>query len=246
MKFFDCNICFGAAMRPAMKQTETAEALLEEMDFCGIDDALVLHAATRDDFAGVGNRLVVEGTKAHRRLHPSWAILPPQTEELSETITQFLKNMRKHGVWALRAFPKEHRFLLNDTTFHDLFDEMERSHVPLILDGDWAMIEQLLRERPKLTVVALQLSNHGQDRMFRPLVEKYANFHLDTGKYQCDGGIAAFCKKYGPERLLYGSGFPAMPLGPGKLEILHADIPDSEKELIASGNLVRLMKEVRL
>lgn len=246
MKFFDCNVCFGAAMKPAMKQQETAEELLEEMDFCGIDETLVFHAAMRDDFAGVGNLLAVEGTREHRRLHPSWAILPPQTEELSTTVTQFFKAMRRHGVWALRAFPKEHRFLLNDTTFHEWFDEMERARVPLVLEGDWAMIGQLLSERPQLTVIGIQLSNHGQDRMFRPLIEKYPNFHVDTGKYQCDGGIAAFCRKYGPERLLYSSGFPELPMGAGKLMVLHADIPDSEKEHIAGGNLTRLMKEVRL
>ncbi len=52
MRFFDCNVCFGAAMRPALKQKETAEDLLEEMDFCHVDDALVFHAASRDDFPG--------------------------------------------------------------------------------------------------------------------------------------------------------------------------------------------------
>jgi len=246
MKFFDCNVCFGPATIPAPKQTDTAEALLEEMDFCEIDEALVFHAAMRDDFAGTGNRLAAKAVQDHRRLHATWAILPPQTAELSHTIEKFFDNMKKNGVWALRAFPQQHRYLLNDTTFHELFDRMEMSRVPLIVPGDWAVVEALLRERPKLTVLAIQPSNHGQDRYFRPLVEKFPNFHVDTGKYQCDGGIEAFCAKYGPERILYGSGFPDMPMGAGMLHVLHADIPDPDKELVAAGNLTRLMKEVRL
>ena len=246
MKFFDCNVCFGAAMRPALKQKETAEELLEEMDFCQIDEALVFHAASRDDFPGTGNRLASEATAKHERLHACWAILPPQTEELAATTEEFFADMRKHGVWALRAFPTEHRYQLNDTTFHDLFDGMEAAHVPLLVPGDWPMVERLLRDRPNLTVIATQPSSHGQDRMFRPLIERFPNFYVDTTQSECDGGIAAFCNKYGPRRLLYGSGFPEHPMGAGMLAILHADISDRERELIAAGNLTRLMKEVRL
>ena len=246
MKFFDCNICFGAAMRPALKQKVTAEELIEEMDFCDVDDALVFHAASRDDHPRVGNRIASEEVKPHTRVHACWSILPPQTEELFTTIEGFFGDMRKHGVWALRAFPAEHRFQLNDITFHELFDRMEMSSVPLLVPGNWPMVEQLLRDRPNLTVIANQPSSHGQDRMFRPLIEHFPNFYVDTTQYEADGGIAAFCKKYGPERMLFGSGFPERCMAAAMVEILHAEIPEPEKELIAAGNLTRLMKEVRL
>ena len=123
---------------------------------------------------------------------------------------------------------------------------MEMSKVPLLVPGDWPMVERLLRDRPNLTVIANQPSSHGQDRMFRPLIERFPNFYVDTTQYEADGGIASFCKKYGPERMLFGSGFPERCMAAAMVEIAHAEIPDSEKELIAAGNLTRLMKEVRL
>lgn len=245
MEFFDCNVCFGPATVPPMKQAETADALLEEMDFSGTAEAIVYHSAQRDDTPAVGNPLTTAEIGGRGRLHPCWSLLPPQTEELG-TIDALLAKMKQHGVRFLRAFPSDHRYLLNGTTFGALFEEMISRSIPLILAGDWALIESLMRDFPRLAVIANQLSNHGQDRFFRPLVERYPRFHVDTTRYECDGGIAAFCRKYGPDRMVFGSGFPDVPMGPGTVQVLHADIPDDAKAAIASGTLRRLAEEVQL
>jgi len=57
--------------------------------------------------------------------------------------------------------------------------------------------------------------------------------------------IQAF-PEYGPERMLFGSGFPDIPFFGGVLTLMHADIPDGAKEAIAGGNLRRLLEEVAL
>ena len=245
MEFFDVNAGFGTPQLAPIKPAETPAVLLEEMDFEGVSEALVYHTAMRDDHPLWGNELVVEATAGHPRLHPTWAILPPQTEELG-TVEEFLAGMKRYGVKALRAFPTPHRYLLNGTTFGPLFEEMRARRIPLIVPGDWPMVEGLLRDFPDLTVIANQLSNHGQDRYFRPLIERYPRFYVDTTRYECDGGIAAFCRKYGPERMLFGSGFPDIPFFGGVLTLMHADIPDGAKEAIAGGNLRRLLEEVAL
>lgn len=245
MDFFDCNVCYGAAMNPPLKQSETADELLEEMDFCGVTEALTYHAAQRDDWPGLGNPLLSDEIEVKARLHPTWAILPPQTEELG-TVDDLFQQMKARGVKALRAFPTHHRYQLNATTFRELFRRMVDCNVPLIVPGDWTMLESLMCDCPELTVLAVQPSNHSQDRFFRPIVERYPNFYVDTTRYQCDGGMAAFCRKYGPGRLVFGSGYPDLPMGAAVLQVLHADLPDSEKEAIAGDNLRRLLGEVQL
>ena len=52
IEFFDCDAGFGRAMVPPMRYAATADELLEEMDFCGIGEALVYHAAMRWVAAG--------------------------------------------------------------------------------------------------------------------------------------------------------------------------------------------------
>ena len=59
-------------------------------------------------------------------------------------------------------------------------------------------------------------------------------------------GVEAFVDSYGPERLLYGSGFPEAYHGGMMLALRHAEISDDAKGEIAAGNLDRLLREVRL
>ena len=99
---------------------------------------------------------------------------------------------------------------------------------------------------PKLTFVVTNHGSWGHDRYFRGLVEKYENLHIDTSRYELDGGIPDFCKKYGPDRILFGSNYPHTNIGGPMLTLAHADISDSDKEAIAGGNLKRLLGRVRL
>ena len=77
-------------------------------------------------------------------------------------------------------------------------------------------------------------------------MERYDNFAVDTSRYELDGGIESIVETYGPERLLFGTQFPETPPGAALLTLLHADISDEDRALIAGGNLARMLEEVRL
>jgi hypothetical protein len=243
--FFDASAGFGVALVPPMKYAETAQDLLREMDRCGVDEALVWHVAMKDDSPVIGNRLLSEAIKGKPRLHGTWALLPFQTGELG-TPQQFLAAMRKNNIRALRAWPSEHRYILNSVTFGEFFEMMVEQSIPILLDPDWGLITSVLRDCPKLTVIAVGHGNWGMDRYFRPLIEKYPNFYLDTSRYELDMGIADLCRKYGPDRLLFATNYPATVMGAPMLTLLHSDIPPEAKQAIASGNLKRMLAGARV
>ena len=85
----------------------------------------------------------------------------------------------------------------------------------------------------------------GEDRRFRPLVERYPNVYVDTAQYLLDGGIEAFVQDYGAERMLYSSGFPRSHFGGMMLALKHARISEEAKAAIAGKNLDRIFAEVR-
>ncbi len=242
MRFFDCNVGFGQPPNAAATVLRTAEELVRELDFCGVAEALVHHTAIRHESAQAGNCLVVDETADHARLHPTWAILPPQTHEFG-TVHEFLADMRRHGVGALRAYPAEHRYLLNGLTFGSLFEELVPRRIPLMVGPHWAALTQLLADFPDLTVIIVGHGDWGDDRYFRPLVARYPRLHLDTSNYQTPDGIADFVGQYGHERLVYGSGFPPFQMGGALLTLARADISDEGKEAIAGENLRRLLRE---
>ena len=95
-------------------------------------------------------------------------------------------------------------------------------------------------------MIALQQTNHGQDRYFRPLLEAYAHLVIATSRYECDGAIPELCARYGAQRLVFGTGYPDVPMGGAVLALLHCGLPEGDVVAIAGGNLERLLQEVDL
>ncbi|MGC9318610.1 MAG: amidohydrolase family protein [Armatimonadota bacterium] len=253
MELFDCNCWYGVPRSPPTAVAETPEALLGEMERAGVARALVRNAAIFEESPEVGNRLTAEAARCEPRLEPAWGILPPHTGELGE-VDDFLDAMREAGVRALWAYPEKHRYLLSAAAMGGLLEEMQSRGIPLFLHrrempgnlDTYRLAHELLADFPELHMVIVAHGSWGEDRLFRPLMERYRSFMVDTSRYELDGGIEDLCRAYGPRRLLLGTNFPETPMGGPVLTLLHARISDEERELIAGGNLRRMLEEVRL
>lgn len=244
LRLFDCHTLMGMSIKPPLAPALTAEDLLLEMDRCGVDEALVNSDAAELSSPLATNRQIAEACAPHARLHPVWNILPAQTGEME--LAGLFTGMKEHGVRTLRANPSENRFLLNGITFSPLFEAMTERRIPLFLQSDWPRITGLLNEFPKLTVIATDIGSWGTDRYFRPLLDRFENFCVEISSYELDGGIKALVEKYGPGRVLFGSGFHRLPMAGAALMLRNLDINDECKALIAHGNIERLLKETQL
>ena len=129
------------------------------------------------------------------------------------------------------------------------FQPMTEHRIPFFLSvargADWQIAYNLLKEFPELVCVICDHGCWGEDRRFRPLLERYPNVYVDTAQYLLDGGIESLVTDYGPRRLLFGSGFPECYIGGMMLAIKHANISEDAKVAIASGNLERILREVK-
>ncbi|MGD9497254.1 MAG: amidohydrolase family protein [Armatimonadota bacterium] len=253
MELFDCNCWYGVPKTPIVAPAETVDVLVREMQRAGIGRALVRNAAIWEESPEVGNALTSADCACDERLQAAWGILPPHTGELGE-VGEFLTAMRAAGVRALWAYPAKHRYLLNATTMGGLVEEMQDRGIPLFLHrrempGSFEVYEladRLLADFPRLHLIITAHGSWGEDRLFRPLMARYPGFAVDTSRYELDGGIEDVCRAHGPERLLFGTNFPETPMGGPMLTLLHAEISDEDRALIAGGNLRRILEEVRL
>jgi predicted TIM-barrel fold metal-dependent hydrolase len=252
--YFDCNVSLGYPAAGVYRPCGTADELLAEMDWVGVDAALVHHTLMREQSPVVGNQALAEAIAGFERLVGSWAILPPQTGELGDAAT-FLASMTAANVRALWAFPEEHRYLLDRPTFGTFLGEVSARRIPLFLPrhaggprppDTWTLVDRLLHEYPELTLVVAAHGPWGEDRYFRPFLEQYPRFHLDISRYELDCGLRELVGRYGPERLLYGSNFPHNAMGGPRLMVASAEIDDDARRAIAGGNLRRLLAEVDL
>jgi uncharacterized protein len=249
MVYFDCNAFMG---RPARREiyppAPGAADILAEMDYCGVEKALVWHAAQLDASPKAGNDLLIEAIQLHPRLYGCLAALPNQAKEFPP-FDDLLESMSRGRIVAIRAFPLDHHFFLNRVAMGWWIEPMVSHRIPLFLSVehgcDWAIVYSLLEEFPDLVCVICDHGCWGEDRRFRPLIERYPHVYIDTSNYLLDGGIEAFVSDYGPDRMLYGSGFPRCHFGGMMLAIQHARISEIARTAIAGGNLERIIQEVR-
>jgi hypothetical protein len=245
LKFFDCNCAFGPYRTRVFRFARTAEELIREMDFSNIEQALVYQTAMRFDHPAVGNELVVQGTRPHPRLRPTWALLPSQTGE-QPPLETLMREMRLQGVRALRLFPDEHRYFLDEITWGDQMAVFMDRRIPLFIRASLDKIAGLLGSFAKLVVVTGSQGANPLDRYAWPLVERFPNLFFETSGYLVDGGIEEFCKRYSAGRLIFGSGFPDNAAGAAMLTLARAEISDTDRRAIAQDNLCRLLEEASL
>ena len=145
----------------------------------------------------------------------------------------------------VRIFPTDHRWELYPAAIGDLFTLFTENHIPVYLSVKamgWDAIYRTMYMFPDLYVIICDCGLWGPDRRIRPLLVNYKHTYFETSEYWAAGSIADTVHAIGPERLLYGSGAPHYVRGSMMLAIKHADISDEAKELIAHGNLERLLQ----
>lgn len=261
MVLFDCNACFGNEMvnhecvnhenfivLEKVDIAKDAKELLKEMDYVDISKSIVWHRSQYELDATAGNeRLMSEIAGYEERLQPSWTILPGITDEQYSPEVLF-PAMKKNGVKVLRAFPVQDRFLLNDVTMGEQLSLLSELKIPLFLSPmtGFEYIYDVLKEFPELTVVLVNIGWWPSARLIYPLLAKYENVYFETGDFSMLHGYEEVCRKFGSERLLFGTNFPTNTMAGSVYSLAKAKITEDEKENIAHGNLERILSGVRL
>jgi len=241
MNFFDCNCQIGRYGVRHPEAFTTADELVREMEYSGIGEALAYHSMAKEYAPSVGNEMLLKEIEG-KPIRPCWVVMPHNTGEMPAP-DELLRLMSQHGVKAVRAFPAAQQFRLSDWCSGPLLDMLEANMIPFFLDMDqtnWEDVAGVLKSHPRLNLVLLRTS-YRIDRYIYPLFERYEGLRIEAATYQVTHGIEEVCTRFGAERLLFGTGLPFTEAGPSIAQITYAEISDEEKQLIASGNLKKLL-----
>ncbi|MBI3865303.1 MAG: amidohydrolase family protein [Planctomycetia bacterium] len=245
LRFFDCTCAVGPYRTRVFRFARTAGELIEEMDFSNIEQALVYHTAMRYDHPVVGNELVLSETAGNPRLLPTWAVLPSQTGE-QPALDGLIRDMQRHGIRALRMFPDDHRYFVDDITWGDQLAVYSERRIPLFVRANLDKVAQLLKSFPDLVIITGSQGSNPLDRYAWPLIEKYPSLIFETSGYIVDAGIEEFVRRYSARRLVFGSGYPDNSSGAAMLALAQDEISTAERQAIAADNLRRLLAEALL
>lgn len=242
VSFFDCNCMVGRRSAPRQENNLSVEGLIEELDRAGIDGALAVHAAAKEYDPLIGNAALSDLCSKHDRFVPCYVVLPEHTGEMPSG-DDLLRYFEAGGARAARLYPREHSFGLEETWSGGLLGCLEEARVPVLIDLDqtsWQEIGGVLSHHPSLILLVTR-TGYRIDRWVYPLLARYPGLRLETANYELHRSIEAVTERFGPERLVFGTGLPIWDAGGAIGHVMYAGIDDCAKARIAGLNLRSLL-----
>ena len=251
---FDAHCVVGRHLKLYPGGLHTPDDLLTEMDHFGIAEALVLDSLSREHHPADGNARILDIAAASPRLHPAWAALPPGIAEDQPEPDQLVRQMRAHHVGVLFLFSGHYCFPLADWCIDDLLAPLADARVPVVINPNpfghtglatdqtpWNDLVALCRRWPTLPVIVSEHRIRSSQRTLYRALDACPNLRIELSGYWLSRGIEYISRRWGADRLLFGTNWPtfgqAMTLAP----LTCAEIDPAAKRRIAGDNLRELM-----
>jgi predicted TIM-barrel fold metal-dependent hydrolase len=242
--FFNIN---GSIGRGAYEVPDfpTAQSFVEHLDYLGIDRSLVWHISARDLRPMQGNqRLLREIAEAglEKRLLPAFIITPACFYEYG--VLDYLREQFRTGrVRALRITPERSRFPIRE--IERVLGALAQFEPVLLWDCSSNVVdirdtEYLARTFPQVAFVMAQKMWPGFAGVL-DLMWRCPNVYVDTSWLHMRDILGLLTDNFGATRMLFGVGYKAH-YGAAIAALAHAPLTDDQRELIAHGNIERLLK----
>ncbi|MHC4872529.1 MAG: amidohydrolase family protein [Planctomycetota bacterium] len=247
MQLFDVNGCIGKGAYekpefPGLKE------LIAHMDYLGIERNLVWHYQARDTNPTWGNKKLLDEMaqcpEAEKRIIPAFTVTPACFYE--NGTLEFLKESMKKGITnALRIFPSVSRFPVRQ--LERILKELAEYKPVVFFDcrsfkGDESVyhdIEYLCEKIPEIKFVVTQKMWGGFGSII-DLMWRTKNVYVDISWVHMRENIELLVREFGIERVLFGTGFKSH-YGAAIAALMHADLTDDQKEMIAHKNVEKLL-----
>jgi predicted TIM-barrel fold metal-dependent hydrolase len=156
--------------------------------------------------------------------------------------------MAAANVRAVRVYPRDHSYTLDDWLCGDLLAALSQRRYVVLLDLDqtgWPEVERVCRTYTDLSLVLTQTGY----RQLRPLfaaLERCPNLYVDLSNLTTFLGVEEVLARYGSSRLLFGTGLPVGDPGGPIARVTYTRARQADLEAMAHGNLERLLARVVL
>jgi uncharacterized protein len=247
IELFDVQCGFGGVTR-GDPVAASAEDVMEEMARVGIAGALVRTAPEADGSDVLAaNASLYEASAKHPSLLACPAVVPTRSAELPGEREQIEGHLAR-GCGAVCIRPVVDYWSLAPWISDTLFALLQERRVPVLCvesQIDLNAVGGLAGRFPTLPIIVAGVT-YTEQRVLLPLLHTFPHVYLSIGtNYTVHDGIEELVAAVGPERLLFGTGFPQTEPMTAVTQLMYADISDDDRRLIGSANARRLISEVR-
>jgi predicted TIM-barrel fold metal-dependent hydrolase len=221
---------------------ESADALLRRMDVLGIGRALVSHTASWRHDPATGNDLILRAVAGQPRLRPCWVAVPDTCAEVAAA-GQFIREAIGAGVGAIRVYPDEHGFDLDSAEFSGYLGACAQAGLPVIVDlaaTTWTAIDAVAAAHPDLAVIVCEIG-YRVLRRAAAVLERRSNVYVDLSDLSTHEGLEWLCQRFGPDRVIFGTGAPLRDPGEAVTRLMWSDLDSCAVSRIASATLCELV-----
>lgn len=247
LTLFDAYAGFGGH-KAGQRRAASPEELSRRMQRLSIARALVRTAP--EDLDGdfvASNEALFRACERFSGFVPCPVVVPdaagdagPEDEQVAGLIA------RGAGAAALR--PKRDGWILDDWVAGKLLAALQDRRLPAFCKEDQVAlpeVAELARRYPALPVILADFGFRRQ-RLVLALLKEFPGVRVCLGGgFSVHRGIEQIVARAGPERILFGSGFPGSEPMAAACQLIYADIPEADRALIASGNLQTLLGGIR-
>jgi uncharacterized protein len=240
---FDANGSLGASSA-SDAAFPAASDLLNHMDRLGIGRSVVWNVAGREDNVRFTNHWLqdqIDRTPgAVGRLIPSYNVSPTMIYERG-AVEDLKRSMKEHRVTALRFTRGLTGFTLSQ--IETIVQEIAELRPVIFLGHDETDTRDILDFTERFSEVSLVMTEFGWSRYAYvfDLMRRRKNILIDTSWMHTWGAIELAVRHFGADRVLFGAGAKTNN-GAGIAALARAEIEDRDRDLIAHGNLERLLR----
>ncbi len=248
----DAHAHMGRWYEIHIPQNGTPEAMIQEMDYLGIDIACISALVGIGPDYALGNDLVTEAVKKYpKRFVGSCVVNPHYPEDLERELNQCLEESKMRLIKIHCCF---HRYPVNGPNYDPVwqyagkYDCPVLAHIPRhnITQEDIENYSQLATRYPTVNFIFAHAGGgvNGVIILNKLIAaaQKNNNLYLDLAcSYPYFGIIEKLVSEVGAEKIVFGSDMPILDASVTLGRLLYAKISDEQKKRILGQNMADLL-----
>jgi predicted TIM-barrel fold metal-dependent hydrolase len=247
IELVDIQAGFGG-LAPGVREAFSAEQLVAQLRRHRIAQAVVRITPEAQDFDLCrSNQRLYEQAARFPELLPCPIAIPAACGDVPDAEAQVADALR-HGAPAVILRPGPDRWEPEPWVVGALLEVLATHRLPVLcLERlvPTASVARWAGMAPEVPFIIAETA-YGRDRTLLPLLREFPNTYLSIGNnFTAHRGLEFYVSQVGASRLLFGTGLPDSEPGAAIGQLVFAELTETDRQLVGSGNLRRLQEGIR-
>lgn len=236
-KVFDGNVRLGGQSATSSLYVDTNHLVEITNDF-NLGKLLIYHKHAVEQSAVEGNRRLLEVTADCPKFIPQFVINP-----FEEDLEWIRSRIKMNQVKSVRLFPKKHRYPFSMWAIDNILDWASNRNISIWIPIDEVELDKLYTIGSNYPNIWFVLTEVHYTNFIETItiLRNLPNMMLLLSHFDVGDGITKLVDEFGSDKLIYGSGYPDLAMGPYYYYLKNSDLNHCALNSILHENLEKLL-----